>query len=74
MSVRLEERTEGLAAPTIKGKYAAEDRLKRLRAPPNVRYWRWRDPNVARRDVSFELLPGEPGEETRFVLRYLTTC
>jgi len=60
----------GLAAANVKDRYAAEDELKRARAPPGTRWWAWRDPALVRRNLTFVLL--DPG--TRFVIRYLTTC
>ncbi|KAH8076654.1 cGMP-dependent protein kinase [Aureococcus anophagefferens] len=60
----------GLAAANVKDRYAAEDELKRARAPPGTKWWAWRDPALVRRNLTFVLL--DPG--TRFVIRYLTTC
>ncbi|KAH8052783.1 cGMP-dependent protein kinase [Aureococcus anophagefferens] len=60
----------GLAAANMKDRYAAEDELKRARAPPGTKWWAWRDPALVRRNLTFVLL--DPG--TRFVIRYLTTC
>ncbi|KAH8045702.1 cGMP-dependent protein kinase [Aureococcus anophagefferens] len=60
----------GLAAANVKDRYAAEDELKRARAPPGTKWWAWRDPALVWRNLTFVLL--DPG--TRFVIRYLTTC
>ncbi|KAH8045419.1 cGMP-dependent protein kinase [Aureococcus anophagefferens] len=63
-------RARGLAAANVKDRYAAEDELKRARAPPGTKWWAWRDPALVWRNLTFVLL--DPG--TRFVIRYLTTC